>query len=151
MKICVWIILLLSFSGKNCFADTLVMKSGENKKGKILEVTKDTVLFNSQTLNYVVEVPRKDISMIDRDDPATRIAPLESQKKLLGEAEKMGIKLPTKNGAVDQEGLFQTVVKMAEDWMLSHPEAEKFILYWVKIFKGKSDQLEEMVRATKEA
>ena len=155
---------------QTAFADTLVMKSGDNKKGKILEETDTKILFQSKAEGLVVEVPKSDISIIDRDESLKQKGfvqlfsspPPKKKKKrnwldpeIPGASEK-NIS-PTKKASAseeesfDPESAFQSVQKTLLDWLQTHPEAKKFIREWMKKFNGKSDEMDKLMRAAKEA
>ncbi len=51
------------------WADILLMKSGEYKRGKILKETEDEILFKSENDNAIVVVRRPTISLIEKETP----------------------------------------------------------------------------------
>ena len=168
----VWAVFLLCLICETAFADTLVMKSGENKKGRILEETEKSVLFNCEADGVVVEVPKNTIAIVDRDiqnqeSPSKgsvqvfSVPPKKKTKWVPREPEQEGDLIampPNKPVSGDpndplagQAANFQSFVKLIEDWVRSHPEAEKYIQEWMKKFSGKEDEIEKLIKTAKEA
>ena len=163
-----WYVLLLCFVCSVSFADTLVMKSGENKKGKIIQETDKTVLFNSQADGLVVEIPKSSIAIVDRDVSKTPQGALQFFSAAPRKS-KAVIDLPPPNIGSAQPDLeeppaaepeppvsgqaaaMQTLLKKVEDWVRSHPEAEKYIQSWAGKFKGNQDEVDKLVKKAKEA
>ena len=172
MKALVRTALVLCLVCEPAFADTLVMKSGENKKGKILEETEKSVLFNSQADGVVTEVPKSDISIVDHDP-----APGEPQKsKFLSEFsttvpkkryQSLAIKKDeappdkdplsffakpgNKQAPSDQSASFQAFTKMIIDWLSAHPETQKLLPEWLGKLKSKEGELDKLAKVAKEA
>jgi hypothetical protein len=175
MSIRAWPVLLLCFVCEAALADTLVMKSGENKKGKIIEETEKAVLFNSQEDGAVIEVPKASIAIVDRDlqsgtpPPKGSVQifstpPKKKKNKILWELENPPAEKPSLAASSDgpapvapkidmggQEKNFQSFMKLIEDWVRNHPEAEKYIQEWMKKFAGNQGEVEKLIKVADEA
>ena len=167
-----FVVLLLCLVCEVSFADTLVMKSGENKKGKILEETEKSILFNSQADGVVVEVPRYNIAIIDKDLPEGKVPAKGSlqvfsaiPRKKADEASSenplkdkrpleilLGKDLPSspQKKKSDQAASFQSFTKLIEEWIRSNPEAEKYIQEWMTKFKIREEELDKVIKVAQE-
>ncbi len=168
-------VFLLLFFCQVALADTLVLKSGENKKGKILEEGETKILFDSQKDGMVIEVPRSNISIVDRDEGLKQKGFLQTfstspknkkiKKNFWGgedEEEKQSKTIFSESGveakpmfnvesSADHGFSFDSIEKMIDHWLQDHPETNKLIQEWKARFKDQSEDLEKMVRVAKEA
>ena len=157
-------------------ADTLVMRSGEKKTGKIIEENETHVLFK-QPGGVVADIPKSAIAIFDRefsdkDLPkkngfvslfSTTPRKDEDTKKyaLLAIGDSVGPKkspvprseekMALPKGDADRIATFQKMQDILEHWMSAHPEWAKNIQGMMDKFKGKSGDLDELVVAAKKS
>ena len=171
-----WTVLLLCFVCETSFADTLVLKSGESKKGKVLEETEKSVLFNSQADGLVTEVPRSEIAIVDKDvtsgsAPAKgsvqffSVAPkkqevkkksfFEMLEKEGGDATEKSLETKRsqegKEEAPDQAAVLQPLIKVIAGWLHNHPEAENYVQEWKERSKNNKEDLDKLAKTANEA
>ena len=158
-------LLLLPLSAS---ADTLVLRSGQNKKGRVVHETDKQILFDSQTDGAVIEVQRSDISILDRDPGAaaeqnkgsvsffTTSEKKKKRAKSFFDGPETG-KEPTSTeeearseGKPDQAAMFGVMENYFQDWLKKNPEMEKFLSELVQKFKGKSEDFDQAVEAAKQ-
>lgn len=146
-------------------ADTLVYKTGENIKGKILDEDDAHVLFKRED-GLVVDVPRSKITIVDKDivsDAAPQgavnvftEAPNKKPYKLLVVGDSSAPESPRKKASSDASAnspgtgsniSFEAIAKFIEKWLADHPEIEEKMKDFLDRSKGGSDELEKMAKA----
>ena len=172
MKRAVLFFTLFVFFSSWASADTLVLKSGERKTGKVLEETDKRILLEEPG-GLVVEVPRPAISIFDHDGnisggqrkgsvsffstpprkkkpsppPDAGITPeVKEWAQGMPSDKARGVKKP-----FDQAGSFEALEKFIERWVREHPEMAKVIQETMTKFNHKSDEMDRVVAEAKKA
>lgn len=146
-------------------ADTVLLKTGESKKGKVLEETESKVLFDSQETGSVVEIPKISITLIDRDvldGPSKGSVSFfsespKSKRSKEDHSSKMRKSLAIMEDGDSQTGLapkdplgqaeqFKRLEQIIEKWLAAHPEFMKVLRDVVEKFKSKSDEMDKVVK-----
>ena len=153
---------ILLLSASCAFADTLVLKSGEKKQGKILEDDNKRILFK-QTDGMVVEVPRSTISIVDHEWTNADLkkhgflslfsTPPPSKKKhqFLVVGDSVGPPEHQEPGQqLNQAASFGKFETFIERWLKEHPAFTKHLEETIQKFKGKEADMDELVKAAKQ-
>lgn len=140
------------------WADTLLLRSGETKKGKLIEQIGDTYLFESGSDGAVIEVPVADVSILDRDPGSQNLTHefvsliSEKKKELATKSEKSlnsldldklsdGVTFEDKKGS-----FFNKMELMLMEWLQKHPEAQGF---FKKVVDNDQKSQEEILKLKK--
>ena len=162
-----WAIATLLFTvASTAFADTVRLKSGEMKTGKVLVDSDDQVLLKSDEDGAVVEIPRRTISILERDPGGQKkggvgfVSTVPPSKRIAWPARSFGEPLvkpksgdATASGSYlkdfDQAAAFGKLEEMFEAWMSKHPEFRKWFEDFADKSMKKNDELDKLVQSTK--
>ena len=170
MSLRAFVVLSLCFVCEVSFADTLVMKSGESKKGKILEETEKTVLFNSAADGAVLEIPKSSVAIIDREvrsdsEPPKGSVQLFSAPPKKKKAKALTDRPPTtmdillgkqpteapKKEIVHKESSLNAMMKWIAEWLDSHPEAQKMVQEITDKLKTNQGEMDKVIKVAMDA
>ena len=171
MKRAVIIFTLLFLTAGSSWADTIVLKSGENKKGNIIEEGSDKILFNSTTDGAVIEIPRSDITILDKDPSSGSIAkkgsvsffteaPKKAREKrtrqvlhVNGDSSVQAVEeevVPDKKDLLADVASITSLEEYIDEWLKDHPEAKKIVDDFKKKFQANSDELDKAIVSAKQ-
>ena len=143
---------LFLFVVQTASADTLILKSGESKKGKVLGESKGQVLFERAEDRMVIELPKSSISIVGRDEDNGST----TKKRYVNFfSEPSKDKKRQRTDAADdrasvQAELFTKFENFIMRWIEEHPGVGQKIQEALAKSKSKSDQLDELVKAAKQ-
>lgn len=167
MRVFLMALSLLMFS-RMAYADILEMKSGEYKRGKILKETSDTFLFDSENDGSVVEVRKKDVSIMERDQAAGEkkgglsffsVAPKREVDRPASIWDRMMKPSATKKkdplsdilSAEGQDRSWDKIEKLFQELLSKNPEWQKWLDDLMKNMDAKSGEMQKLFDAAKKA
>ena len=137
------------------WADTLVLKSGENKKGKVVEEMDSLVLLKQED-GLVVPVQRSNISSLEKDaeDAGSPKDPVNAHSKkphkLLAIGE--GIAPAGQKKKTSGQGLsFDAITAFLERWLTEHPGLQKKMKDLTFGSEGQSKDLEKLAESAQQS
>ncbi len=148
-------------------ADILKMKSGQTKRGKILAEDEKRILLDSETDGSVVDVPKSEISIFDREvsegdrekgrflnyysaSPKKKAKTIEPEKPS-GPAKRSA--LPRKFSLTSSASAsFEKIETMIESWLMAnHPEWTEWYTQLKERYAQKSLELDKLAAAVKQS